>query len=403
MAQCNVDQVAGALAQLGALGRHSPPAWDGDRLTSLACGPDGQFFGRVLPGRGLALAHDLWSLGITRPIPHVYERSQLHRLVERFAQVGIQCPERAAVAAYHWLPLSPTVQAARRLAAAITTYDSIITGRAGGKANDISYTKTSYTTVAAVWSCAYTAGGLPSAGSYTTIPGGAVHTRATAGALSQGLSNPTNPDKKYLLTMGFGSTQAINFLMLIDLLVAAGVISHANAANTVNTVAQTRQYGSTLGAGVMAMFDVTGALGATAGTMQLASYTNQAGTAAQASAAITCTNSAIVQRLEPSGAGSIPPFFPLVAGDYGVRSVETATSAGNTGGGTSALLLFFPLAWIPGVGSNIYVERDSTIQIDGLTELVQDGSNIIGCLALLMQTNSTSSGTLGGFLRTVAG
>lgn len=78
----NVDTIAGVLTGLGRIARSMPPAWDGAKITQLASGPDGQVFGRMLPGRGLYLARDLKTLGITKPLPHVYERTTLARVVE---------------------------------------------------------------------------------------------------------------------------------------------------------------------------------------------------------------------------------------------------------------------------------------------------------------------------------
>jgi hypothetical protein len=55
----NVDVIASTLGQMGQLARSLPPAWDGGKVTALATGPDGQVFGKMLPGRGLYLARDL--------------------------------------------------------------------------------------------------------------------------------------------------------------------------------------------------------------------------------------------------------------------------------------------------------------------------------------------------------
>jgi hypothetical protein len=413
------------LMDAGAWFRRMPPCWLGDRIVQPVYHPDGFVIGWALMGTGFLLAGDLPDYGLRRgvTIPHVFERSQVLYAQEVVAQVTgrlslpalgdpwyrtvqgrVFCPERAAIEIVrHGIPLSPGVQAAKRLAAAITTYDGIITARAGGNANDATMAKVSITTVAQVFFSLFRAGGLPVAGTYTNIPTGAVHTRSSTGAWSGITALATGTNRKYLLTMGFGSTSAIDWGVLVDLLVGCGNISHANTANTVSSTAETRQYGTTLGAGVMASFDVTTALGATAGTIAMNSYTDQDGNTGADTGTVTCSNSAIAQRLEPTSTGSIPPWMPLASGDFGVRAVATVTTAGNTGGGVSALNLVFPLAYVPGCIGNVYIERDSTTQIDGLTELVQDGSDIIGCLTWFVQTNTTTSGTFRAFARCCEG
>jgi len=242
---------------------------------------------------------------------------------------------------------------------------------------------------------------MPEAGTYTNIPTGAAHDRATTGAW-HGLTNPTNPDKKYLLTFGYGSGSAIDWLVLVDLLVACGNINaNATGNQAITSTAQTRQYGSTLGAGVMGVLEVTTAFGATPANITMSSYTDQDGNTGATNAAEAATTSCIANRLQPVGVNS--PWLVLASGDFGIRSVETGISfSAAMGAGVCALNLVFPLMYIPGLASNLYVERDSTTQIDGITELVA-ASFVIGCLTVFVQTNSTTSGQFKGFARTCAG
>lgn len=425
--QFDPDVAARYLAEAGRWFRKMPPCWNGARIAQPLFDPlTGAFLGKALMGTGLLLAGDFPAYGIRRGvhIPYVFERSKVmygHDLVaavtSRLAlppeedpfyrtRVGrFFSPQRAAIElAKYDITISRTVDAVKRLAAVISDYDGIIASRADGnaKGNDATMVKVSITTVAQVFFTLFRCGGMPEAGTYTNIPGGAVHDRTSTGAW-HGILSPTGGRKKYLLTFGYGSSSTIDWGILVDLLVACGNISHANTANTVNSTALNRIYQGTDGYGVMAAFDVTTALGATAGTIRLTSYTDQDGNTGADSGAITCTNSAIAQRIEPTGAGSNPPWMVLASGDFGIRAVATVTSAGNTGGGVSALNLCFPLAYLPGLISNVYIERDSTTQIDGLTELVQTSGNVIGCLTLFVQTNSTTSGAVKGFARTTEG
>lgn len=412
------DRAARVLVDAAGIARRAPPAWDGDHIVTKLFTPEGGFLGDMLPGRGLALAHDLRAFGIECPLPHVYERSAVQRAQENVARWGEALEAKRHMFARRGLlrPLfdpqwgaielvsvSPEVAAAKSLAAAITTYDGIISARAGGNANDTTMSKASLTTVAQAFSSIFRAGGMPVAGTFTNIPGGAVHTRASVGAWNGITALVTGTNKKYLLTIGFGSSSAIDWGILVDLLVGCGnVLATVNTAQAITSTAQTRQYGTTLGAGVMGTLLVTTAIGTTASNINLSSYTDQDGTTGASGAAEAMTVSCIADRLQPVGNNS--PWLMLASGDYGIRSVETGiTLSAAMSAGVMALMLCFPLAYVPGLASNLYVERDSTTQIDGLTELVQDGSDIIGCLTWLLQTNSTTSGTFRAFARCCEG
>lgn len=366
----DVDIMAENLRYAGWLARQMPPAWDGARISQLCAFPGGEFIGLMLPGKGLKLITDLKNLGITKRIPNIYEDSLTRRLLDLVED------ERGA----------------------ITTYDSIIAARCGGNGNDVAVVKPTTTTVANAWhSLSSVAAGIPGAMTYTAIPGGAVHTNANEGAWSLGMSNPGGSNKKYLLTLGWSAVSQINMLMLVDLLVAAGSIpcNSSGSPYTINSTALTRY---TTGAGVMMTFEVTTVLSGTADNINVSAYTNQAGTGSRATGAIALTTSAAVGRLLPIPLG---PFVALQAGDYGVRSVETITmSSANTG--VLALNLYFPLAFCPGVGANAYTERDSTVQIDGITELLAP-SNTLGCLTVYVLPNTNSTGAVNMFIRTCEG
>jgi hypothetical protein len=281
---------------------------------------------------------------------------------------------------------------------AITSYNDIINARANGKAEDVGIVKASYTTVANVWSCGFRSGGFPPAGSYANIPGGSVLNRASTGAWP--LTNPATGERKYLLTLGTNHGVGTNIVLLVDLLVAAGGINaNVAGAQTVNTVALTR-YAGAAAAGNMIILEVTTALGTT-GSNFTATYTNHAGVSGQTTAALAMTTSAIVQRLQP--VGTTGWLIPLVTGDLGVRSVETVSFSAAMGAGVVALLIFRPLLFLPTIATTTYVERDSTLQVDGLTELVVGSDGELGCLAEFLLTSTTSTGARTYFYRTVSG
>ena len=73
------------------------------------------------------------------------------------------------------------------------------------------------------------------------------------------------------------------------------------------------------------------------------------------------------------------------------------------GAGALNAYLYYPLHFLPGVGANVYLERDSTVQIDGLTELVEGTDSEVGCYSVFVLPVTTSTGIMNFFLRTVEG
>ncbi len=398
MPYSNVDYIADRLVRMSILAKNMPPSWDGAKITIPVISPDGEArIGKLLPGRGLYLNCDLKSVGILRPVPFVFEKTPVMRLVDTLKS------ERRAIAAaagmalvaglsrkflHTWIPAG--------LWGTITTYDGIINARAGGKATDVTFTKLSTTTVANQWHALFDVGGAPPAGAFTGTPG-AVPTSATTGALSFGIPNTAGSDNCYILTFGFTSASQINMAILADLLVQVGSVAVNNGTGTISSAALTRYTG---GAGVLVTFEVTTILsGTSAGTFTM-SYTDQGGASGNTSASQTLTVSAAVGRLQPIATG---PYMPLLAGDFGVQAVANIISSGATATtGVLAMHMYYPLAMVPGIAAGAYVERDSTIQIDGLTQL-QAASNVVGCLTLYILPNAVTSGILTGFIRTCAG
>jgi hypothetical protein len=280
---------------------------------------------------------------------------------------------------------------------AITNYDGIINARASGNMEDRLFVKTTATGgVSGAWYSLLRGAGFPPTIAPGNIPGGSVMNRASTGAVP--LQNPAS-GSKYLLTFGVTVPSVTGFsaIMLADILVAAANISaNTTAAQTVNTAALTRY---TSGAGVLMTTAVTTALGATASNLTV-TYTNSDGTAGRSTGAIAMTGSAAVNRLQPGAGG---PMIPLQSGDAGVRSVQTVQFSAAMGAGVLDLYLYRPLVMIPTVAANTFIERDSTVQIDGLSELVTGTDSQIGCLGCFVLTGGTATTTLTGFLRTCNG
>lgn len=401
----DVDVVAAEIARVAHMAKSMPPSWDGAKVAHGFTGTQGENLGRVLPGRGIALASDLKSLGITRPIPYVYEKSLAMRAIDACGGRERLAMKAAAILAAMKLGSLGMADALLGLPAfvgAITNYDGIINGRANGKSDDETIYASSQTSVATNWHSIIRSATKFPAGTFApaNIPGGTATNRATTGSLSLGLSNPSGTDVKYLLTVGFTSSSSLNMLILADILVAAANINaNSTTSQTVNTTALTR-YTGTAAAGNLMTFEVTTQLGSTASNLTV-TYTNESGTGSRSTGAQAMTTTAAVGRLQPT---TIGPYTPLQADDFGVRSVESVIFSVAMGVGSALnLYIYRPLHFLPGVGSNVYVERDSTVQIDGLTELVKGSDSQIGFLTFFVLPNGTSTGNFTAFLRTVAG
>lgn len=400
----DVDVVAGEIARVAALAKQMPPAWDGAKVAHGFTGTSGENLGRVLPGRGVALASDLKSLGITKPIPHVFEKSLAMRTIEACGgreRLAMSLGAMLLSAKLGALGMADALLGLPAMIGAITNYDGIINARANGKFQDYVFFCATQTTVGQSWhsiirSAVTMPGGAfaPAAG-----PGGTVTNRATTGSLSLGLTNPQGTDKKYLITVGFTSGSTLNMVIFADILVAVGSIS-ANTTSVQDTSTNPlTRYAGAASAGNLMVFEVTTALGATAASATL-NYTNQAGTSGRTIQQSMVT-SAISGRLSPIGNGV--PFCAFSGNDYGVRSIESVTMTGAMGAGVMNLYIYRPLHYLPGVGANVYVERDSTVQIDGLTELVVGSDGELGFHTLFVLPNTTSTGAVTAFLRTVEG
>jgi hypothetical protein len=188
---------------------------------------------------------------------------------------------------------------------------------------------TAFTTAASAFYTLWNTAGFPGQGTYAgTAANSQACTSATDGAIE--FANATSPRKLWLLG-GEGAGNYAGTLFLWDrLLYYPGIDHNTTGAQALTTGATLPR--ATFGEKVFAWLEVTSALGATAQTCTL-SYTNQSGTPSRSTGAQTIQTSSVVSRLPFAR-----PYFPLQAGDTGIRSVESYTfSAANTG--TSALVL----------------------------------------------------------------
>lgn len=425
----NIDVLGAELTRLANMAYNMPPGWDKGRVKHRVAGPGGKDIGWMLPGRGLYLDMDAKELGLKGSIPHLFERTPVRKLADKIGKGDTEFLEldmaRFAIKEidqkglnktlyqgdwdYSGIELSESVKRAMEQTMVITGYDGVIAARASGKANDIWNVKSSFTTTANDWYCNARIAGMPGAMTFnsTTAPTQTAVSRATTGVLSTGLYNPAGSDKKYLLTFGWIAAQQINCGVLVDIHVQGG--SHRLTVTTAETVASpvtiVRNYtpGGVLGAGVYLVGVTTTGASATATNLTV-TYVDQDGNAGQTTVIAGPATATIADQLWPDSSSSTGggPFWALAAGDYGVRSMSQTQSSAALAAGVIAVLVVSPLVFMPGIAANAYVERDSTVQIDGITELVVN-SGVIGGLSLLMLPNTTSTGVHSMFIRSCSG
>lgn len=292
-----------------------------------------------------------------------------------FLVLGQRIREAARLALDMWAPFSPL--------AAITTWDGVLAARNAGYLEDVICSKASLTTVGAAWSNFYRSTGFPGAGSYTNIPGGAVHNSASAGAVP--LTVPGGGRTKYLLNFGANHLSGVNVVLMVDLLVACGNIPMNASPTTINSTALTRY---TDGNGVMAILEVTTVFPIASPTMTL-TYTGSVNGAGQSSATMTMTSQCAIYRLQPIGAGCV---IPLASGDTGVVSVETLTLSATMASGVVALLLYKPLVFLPTLSSTSWVERSVPAALGGIQVLPVGSDSALGCLTFFVLPQSTGTG-----------
>lgn len=245
------------------------------------------------------------------------------------------------------------------------------------------------TSAAGRWHSMFTWNGIPTAGSYTGTAGVAtVLNSSSTGALDIGTA--VSPDTRHLL-----STQVVTpstvitpaTLILCDFLLYYPSCVVTGSPTALNNTATIPRY--TDGVGVMAMIEVQTALGAASPALTL-NYRDQSDNDAAATLALTSpANSAPISTMF---AYSGTPFMPLLAGDTGVKRINSYTLASGTTG-TVSMVLVKPLAEIPLLAANTATERDYLSQLPALPQ-IQDGA-CLGFIVLIGGAMTTLQSVVG--------
>lgn len=260
---------------------------------------------------------------------------------------------------------------------AITTMDGLVAALPGQL---LAFTKASVTSVAGAWASLWAAAGQPGAGSLSigNTTTGVIPTDATTGAFP--FTNPVSGNS--YLARAQAASSSVGTLILYDRLWHGGSYSSVNGTISSSTTTAIDR-GST-GAGAELWAEINGALSATATTITV-TYVNQDGTGSR-TATVTLPASAIASRMFP---------FALQAGDTGIRQITNiAGSAAPTG--TFNLVILRREAEIPIALAGVAGGFDFA-QL-GLPQIINDA-----CLAMMMHTNGTGTGTLSGSAQLVQG
>lgn len=398
----NVDAMVATFARDARMFRALPSTYasHGEKIPYVT--PDGRLVGYGLPGTGLILSCTLKQLGVTRGIPHVFDRPLMERLRDT-----MRGNERAAfaVAAYA-AALGVGLLDAGKLSVplimgAITSFDDIIAAKANGTGEDtFSWRDVNVNAAAGSWNSYFEGPTQSGQFAFSAALAATAPNNTSQGSVFFGLTLPAAADKTYLTSFGYTIAVANWGLILTDVLYQCGGISATTTAlQTLGTAALTRW---TSGVGVLYAIIATTALSATSSVITV-TYTNAQNVGSR-SGSITHPNT--------SGWGTASRFLAQLigggfqAGDIGVRSVQSVQFGTALVAGVAALVLHKPLIYTPGTAAQLWIERDIATSLDGLCELVVGSDSQYGCVMPIVY--SGASGSAVGFdprfvMRTVRG
>ena len=243
---------------------------------------------------------------------------------------------------------------------AIVSYDGIISARSSGQYEDPFCMKTESITPQAVnvWHSYLNVAGSPSSLTISSAAGGFTMNSTVAGAIS--LSTPATALSHYLHSAGVCVSTHMGFgaMMLVDVLWGIKGIPLTGTTYDINSSAWVR---STDGVNVQ-MAVVIDNTAATASTIVI-NYTGHDGTTGKSSAILTTASK--IHAINPVG----QPWMTLQSAHRGVKSIQSVNVSATIATKTISIIAFKPLLVIPTVKDNVWIERDATLQIAGMTPL----------------------------------
>lgn len=278
--------------------------------------------------------------------------------------------------------------------AGFTTVDEIINAlTVDGNGQRVWFNKLpAQNTVANRWVSLWKASGTPTAGSDPDVglAGAVTCTSSTTGALS--FTNAGAGNTLHLLSTGAVSyTVSGGTLLMVDRLAHANIVLNqaTGSFSPVLSAASTNRLSA--GEGAQIVTEVTTALASATRTRNF-TYTNQAGTSSRTTQDVISIGSAVV-----GGTISNDLFWPLQAGDTGVRSIEATTDVSGTGAsGAFNVVLVRVLAQIPLTGITFWTDRDFVIEIPTLPKIYDDS-----CIGFYWVSNTAGQNRFYGDIRMV--
>lgn len=266
--------------------------------------------------------------------------------------------------------------------AGFATYDDIINSISLGRSQKIFFTKNSLGTTAAQKSMdLWQASGQPAAGTFGTSGTARTITNSSTGAMAY--TNASGGRTMALLSMGGFSTISIGTILLYDRLAEYPFTGTTTSASFTTVALPARDVnGATSGEGIMMMLESYSAT-ATAAVTVTPTYTNQGGTGSHTNAFTSQATSALAGGIaNPVG----QMWVPLQAGDTGVRTIESYTLGASLLAANMSFTLIRPLAFLPIMVQNVWIERDMVMQIANMPKLF-DGT----AFGLSMFCNNTTT------------
>ena len=282
---------------------------------------------------------------------------------------------------------------------AFSSLSDLIAEATAGKQQNLYFQKVGTSSATGFANSLWRVGNLPAAAAAASALAAGDHlTSASAGGLGQ--ADPAGGDTLHLTTMHAVSSVANQLLMLYDRLWQGLIALGDSSAQTCTLTGypnSTGRYSDATGAkGNFAFVANEGGPTLTTGahTWSLV-YTDDAGNAAQAAAALAGVSAAVQNRIDHAGW-----FIPLLAGDYGIQDIESIQCSVNTivAGGLT-IVLAHPLALVPLIDAYSGVIIDGINSAFNLVEIETDA-----CLALLEAMKGASTATTyGGKVIAVSG
>lgn len=276
--------------------------------------------------------------------------------------------------------------------AGFSTYDSIINAlTVSGYGQRAWFNKDSYTTVAGYYYDFWMGVGSPAAGTWGVHGTGRAIDNTYAAALP--FTNAGATRTMHLLSMGVGSSIVLGSLLLYDRL-AEYPFDGTDTSNDFNAGAgialpSRDAIGGNTGVGCALIVENFSATACTAQTFT-PTYTDSAGVDRTAAATLLASGTSGKRIVHPVANGI---FWPLNAAGTGIKLIKSYTLGASCTSTQMCATIIRPIAVVPLLTADAYVERDFVLQLAALPRLY-DGS----ALSFILMAGTTTCPMWGSVL-----